>query len=188
MSSSVSPPLWGLSESLTHDQLVRYLKHIGLDPDATFARVPDASLLADVQLAHLVRVPYDNSSIHLADAPGPFALMGGPGMRVDLQSAYTTIVERGRGGFCFLINTAYAALLRGLGFGVSLMLARNYAYRHKDPTVAGWAWTPINHVCRRSYRRSASVSHFQVILVVDTVEGERYQSDPGYGGGSPSCP
>ena len=34
------------------------------------------------------------------------------------------IVERGRGGFCYELNSAFAALLRALGFRVTLLSAR----------------------------------------------------------------
>jgi N-hydroxyarylamine O-acetyltransferase len=139
---------WSTCESLTSEQVERYLTHIGLDVDATLARSPNRALLEDVQIAHITRVPFDTSAIHLPDSVNDetFELKRGPGIPLDIAGAYINIVERSRGGYCFVLNGLFAALLRALGFRVSELTARVYMLRNKDPSEAGWLWSPTTHV------------------------------------------
>ncbi|NGN67675.1 arylamine N-acetyltransferase, partial [Streptomyces sp. A7024] len=69
--------------------------------------------LRDLQLRHLIAVPFENLSIHLGE---PIVLTE--------QSLYDKIVERRRGGFCYELNGAFAALLTHLGYEVDLLAAR----------------------------------------------------------------
>ncbi|MFI2367165.1 arylamine N-acetyltransferase [Streptomyces sp. NPDC018833] len=86
-----------------------YLRRIGADRPAR----ADAAALRELQLRHLHTVPFENLSIHrgedlvLADEP-----------------LVAKIVEARRGGFCYELNGAFAALLRALGFTVTLYQAR----------------------------------------------------------------
>jgi N-hydroxyarylamine O-acetyltransferase len=142
---------WGTPHKLSDAQVDRYLTHIGLEVAATRARPADRALLAEVQLAHMIRVPFDTSALHLpADVPAgdatPFAHMRGPGIRADVPGAFAQVVERARGGYCFALNTVFAALLRALGFTVSEIAGRVYQLRNQDPAEVGWAWTSIMHV------------------------------------------
>ena len=68
---------------------------------------------ADLHLAHLRSVPFENLDIHL-DAP----IVLEPGALLD------KIVRRGRGGYCYELNGAFALLLRELGFAATLLEAR----------------------------------------------------------------
>jgi N-hydroxyarylamine O-acetyltransferase len=86
-----------------------YLARIG----ATRPARADAGSLAELQLRHLLAVPFENLSIHLGE---PIVLQ--PGALVD------KLVRRRRGGFCYELNGAFAALLSELGFGVTLLAAR----------------------------------------------------------------
>ncbi|MEW2631504.1 arylamine N-acetyltransferase [Streptomyces sp. NPDC048389] len=88
--------------------------------DAYLARIggarperADAEALRELQLRHLLSVPFENLSVHLGE---PLVLADGPLLQ--------KIVGAGRGGFCYELNGAFAALLRGLGFGVTLLQAR----------------------------------------------------------------
>jgi N-hydroxyarylamine O-acetyltransferase len=90
------------------------------DVDAYLARIgggrperADAAALRDLQLGHLLSVPFENLSVHLGE---PLVLADGPLLE--------KIVGARRGGFCYELNGAFAALLRGLGFGVTLLQAR----------------------------------------------------------------
>ncbi|MGW7360533.1 arylamine N-acetyltransferase family protein [Streptomyces sp. NPDC054802] len=90
------------------------------DVDAYLARIgagwperADADALRDLQLRHLLSVPFENLSVHLGE---PLVLADGPLLE--------KIVGARRGGFCYELNGAFAALLRGLGFGVTLLQAR----------------------------------------------------------------
>ena len=90
------------------------------DRDAYLARLgfahppaPTATALARLQEAHLMRIPFENLSIHL-DEP------------IELDPAWLVekLTRRVRGGFCFELNGAFAALLETLGFDVELRGAR----------------------------------------------------------------
>ncbi|MEU0082812.1 arylamine N-acetyltransferase [Streptomyces sp. NPDC006274] len=90
------------------------------DVDAYLARIgagrPEragANALRDLQLRHLLSVPFENLSVHRGE---PLVLADGPLLE--------KIVGARRGGFCYELNGAFAALLRGLGFGVTLLQAR----------------------------------------------------------------
>jgi len=73
---------------------------------------PIAENLRALQVAHLQTVPFENLSIH---AHEPIVL--------DDTALFTKIVERRRGGFCYECNGLFAALLRALGFDVTMLSA-----------------------------------------------------------------
>jgi N-hydroxyarylamine O-acetyltransferase len=79
-------------------------------------RVPDARVLRDLHLAHLQSVPFENLDIHL-----------GRLILIDEDAFYAKIVRERRGGFCYELNGLFAALLRALGFRVTLLSARVYS-------------------------------------------------------------
>lgn len=68
---------------------------------------PDVGLLAELQLAHLMHVPFEN--LHAFHRRG---------VRTDIEWSYPKIVDEGRGGWCFELNGCFGELLRGLGFAV----------------------------------------------------------------------
>ncbi|MFF5213324.1 arylamine N-acetyltransferase [Streptosporangium sp. NPDC000396] len=86
-----------------------YLKRIG----AARPSIPDMESLRELQLRHLLTVPFENLSIHLGE---PVVL--------DEQALVEKVVERRRGGFCYELNGAFAVLLRSLGYEVTLLSAR----------------------------------------------------------------
>jgi N-hydroxyarylamine O-acetyltransferase len=71
-----------------------------------------AETLRELQVAHLLAVPFENLSIH---AKEPIVL--------EDKALFTKIVERKRGGFCYEANGLFAALLRELGFDVVMLSA-----------------------------------------------------------------
>ena len=73
---------------------------------------PTAATLRELQVAHLLTVPFENLSIH----------SGEPIVLAD-EALFTKIVTRKRGGFCYECNGLFAALLRALGFEVSMLSA-----------------------------------------------------------------
>lgn len=73
---------------------------------------PTRDTLRELQVAHLLAVPFENLSIH---ANEPIVL--------EDEALYTKIVEGGRGGFCYEANGLFAALLRALGFDVRMLSA-----------------------------------------------------------------
>jgi N-hydroxyarylamine O-acetyltransferase len=91
-----------------------------MDTAAYLARIgytgpldPDPEMLCALHLAHLYRVPFENLDISL-----------GREIRCDETCFLHKIIELRRGGFCYELNGAFAALLRALGFPVTLLSAR----------------------------------------------------------------
>ena len=82
----------------------RYLQRIGI-PAQTGP--PTLDLLAEMQLAHLTRVPFEN--LHVFHRRG---------VRTDIDWSYPKVVEQQRGGWCFELNGCFGELLRAVGFAV----------------------------------------------------------------------
>ncbi len=74
---------------------------------------PTADVLRNLHRAHLLTVPFENLDIAL-----------GRKIVCDESAFIRKIVERQRGGFCYELNGAFAALLWALGFQVTLLSAR----------------------------------------------------------------
>lgn len=85
-----------------------YLERINYDGSVA----PSAETLRDLQIAHLLTVPFENLSIH---AKQPIVLND--------DALFEKIVRRRRGGFCYEANGLFAALLRELGFDVTMLSA-----------------------------------------------------------------
>ncbi len=76
------------------------------------ATAPSAATLRGLHRAHLLAVPFENLDIHL-----------GREIVLDDERLYAKVVERRRGGFCYELNGAFAALLSELGFNVKKLAA-----------------------------------------------------------------
>jgi N-hydroxyarylamine O-acetyltransferase len=74
---------------------------------------PTPETLQAIHRAHLFAVPFENLDIHL-----------GRKIVCDEARFLQKIVTERRGGFCYELNGAFAALLRALGFQVTLLSAR----------------------------------------------------------------
>ena len=91
------------------------------------SREPSAQTLRDLQVAHLRSVPFENLSIH-----------AGEPIVINDEALFKKIVEKRRGGFCYEVNGLFAALLRGLGFEVSMLaagVAKNSRSDGKTPLI-----------------------------------------------------
>jgi N-hydroxyarylamine O-acetyltransferase len=86
-----------------------YLARIGAAPPAA----PDADALRRLQRAHLGAVPFENLSVHLGEP-----------IELEPQLLLDKVITRRRGGFCYELNGAFAALLSALGYRVTLHSAR----------------------------------------------------------------
>ncbi len=91
-----------------------------LDLEAYFERIGytgprEASLetLAALHTGHLGSIPFENVDVLL-----------GRRIRLDLAGLQAKIVGGRRGGYCFELNTLFAAVLRNLGFRVTALEAR----------------------------------------------------------------
>lgn len=85
-----------------------YLDRIGLSAPVEL----DLAGLERLQRAHLTKVPFENLDVYARRT-----------VRTDDDWTVSKITERGRGGWCFELNGAFAALLTGLGFAVNRLAA-----------------------------------------------------------------
>ncbi len=76
---------------------------------------PTIETLRELHRAHLLGVPFENLDIHWRRR-----------IVLDEDGLFDKIVNRRRGGFCFELNGLFAALLRELGFQVTLLSARTF--------------------------------------------------------------
>lgn len=88
----------------------RYLERVGIRLDE---RSPSMGLLSELQLAHLISVPFENLDV-----------FHGRGVSTDVESSLSKIVDRRRGGWCFELNGAFGWLLREIGFEVDYVSCR----------------------------------------------------------------
>jgi N-hydroxyarylamine O-acetyltransferase len=86
-----------------------YLAHIGTERPSRI----DADVLARLQVAHLLSVPFENLDIWRRR---PITL--------DLEAIFEKVVRRRRGGFCYELNGLFAWLLAELGFKTTMLSAR----------------------------------------------------------------
>ncbi|MCZ4097148.1 arylamine N-acetyltransferase [Streptomyces sp. So13.3] len=104
-----------------------YLSRIGADRPA----IPDAAALRDLQLRHLLTVPFENLSIHLGEE-----------IVLTREALHAKVVGARRGGFCYELNGLFGALLTELGYPVSLFAARVF---DKDGVLG----PPFDHLALR---------------------------------------
>jgi N-hydroxyarylamine O-acetyltransferase len=81
--------------------------------DYSGATAPTEGNLRAIHYAHLCAVPFENLDIGL-----------GRKIALNEDSILNKVVALRRGGFCYELNGAFAALLRALGFEVTLLSAR----------------------------------------------------------------
>jgi N-hydroxyarylamine O-acetyltransferase len=92
-----------------------------VDVDAYLGRIgaqraePGPDGLRALHERHLATVPFENLSIHLGEP-----------IRLVEDTLVDKVVRRHRGGFCYELNGALAALLTALGYRVSLLSAQVY--------------------------------------------------------------
>lgn len=87
-----------------------YLERIGYHGSAQ----PTLANLRAMHRAHLLAVPFENLDIHLRRE-----------ISLDPEALFDKIVRRRRGGFCYELNSLFADLLTGLGYGVTLLSAES---------------------------------------------------------------
>ena len=92
---------------------IRYPRPLTPGTDRPTTDRPTIGLLRSLHRAHLLTVPFENFDISL-----------GRKIICDEARFLDKIVNQHRGGFCYELNGAFAALLRALGFRVTLLSAR----------------------------------------------------------------
>lgn len=73
---------------------------------------PSAETLRRLHRAHMLSVPFENLDIHIERL-----------IVLDEAKLLSKVVGQRRGGFCYELNGAFAALLRALGFDVTMLSA-----------------------------------------------------------------
>jgi N-hydroxyarylamine O-acetyltransferase len=94
---------------LSGAQVDRYLERIRYGG----VRVPTFAVLAELHVAHLRSVPFENLSVRRGEA-----------ILLDEQWLFEKVVGRRRGGYCYELNGLLAALLEALGFQVQHLAGR----------------------------------------------------------------
>jgi N-hydroxyarylamine O-acetyltransferase len=120
------------------DAYCRRIEYVG-------QRRPAVKTLMDLHLAHATHIPFENLDVMLKRP-----------IRIDLESIESKLVRGRRGGYCFEQNLLFAAVLRQIGFPVTLLAARVRLGAHRI--------LPRTHVC----------------LAVEA-EGDRWLADLGFG-------
>jgi len=91
------------------EQITAYLARIGYRGTPAV----DLATLGALQRNHLLTVPFENLDIHL-----------GRLITLDVDAIVDKVVDQRRGGFCYELNGAFAALLAALGFEVTMLEGR----------------------------------------------------------------
>ncbi|MFE6283516.1 arylamine N-acetyltransferase [Streptomyces sp. NPDC057877] len=125
-------------------QIETYLRRLGVERPAR----PTSDALRELQLRHLQTVPFENLSIHLGEE-----------IVLTEERLLGKVLGSGRGGFCYELNGAFAALLTALGFEVTLLAARVHV-------PGGGLGIPYDHLALR----------------VRTVDAREWLVDVGFGG------
>ena len=93
--------------------IAAYLGRLGI---STAPLAPTLATLEELQRAHCDLIAYENLDLHAGTAPLPQPTLGP-------HASARRVTTQHRGGYCFLIVDAYAALLCSLGFRVSMHTA-----------------------------------------------------------------
>lgn len=114
-----------MTATLAPAQATAYLQRLAVrGPPA-----PSADWLQRLHVAHLVHVPFENLDLH-----DPVALS------LAVADLHHKVVARGRGGYCYELNGLFAALLRTVGFTVTLAQCRVWMAADQD-----WS-APFDHL------------------------------------------
>ena len=106
---------------VTSDDAARYLQRLGVA-----AGPPSIDQLVAIHRAQVARIPYETTWIHLGET-----------WTVDPGAAARRILDQQRGGYCFHLNGALGAVLRTLGYDVSVHAARMHSAPDQPPRPVG---------------------------------------------------
>ncbi|MEO1816207.1 MAG: arylamine N-acetyltransferase [Acetobacterium sp.] len=125
-----------------------YFKRI----DYNGGRPVSAETLKQLHLGHVMNIPFENLDIFARKT-----------ISLDLDDLFDKLVLRRRGGYCFEMNSLFAAVLTALGFPVTRHLARVYH--------GGFDNSGKTHM----------------VLLVEA-DGQKWVCDVGFGGNSLAAP
>ena len=126
-----------------------YLRRIGYDGP----REPSLPALQAIVAAHSAAIPFENNVLLKR------------GIRLDIATLQSKLVQRRRGGYCFEQNTLLEVALRALGFSLVTLVARVV----------------------RGLPEAAAAARAHQLLQVELREGP-YIADVGYGNLTPTAP
>lgn len=156
-----------LPSSFTEEQVVAFLKLIGLPPKLQQQRysgdaAEDLQLLQQLHIHAISTVPYENLSLHYNKTHT---------ITIKPQSSYAKIVTngRGRGGYCMENSIFYNHILRGLGFPAYLAAVR---IRHRVDGVPQGDYSGWVHL----------------VNLVTLSNGTKFAVDVGFGGDGATAP
>jgi N-hydroxyarylamine O-acetyltransferase len=112
---------------MDQELVAAYLRRIGIRPPVR----ADADTLRELQRCHLETVPFENLGIHLGER-----------IVLDAKLLVDKIIRRGRGGICYELNGAFAALLVALGYRVTMLAGAVFA-------PGGALGVPFDHLALR---------------------------------------
>ncbi len=109
---------------------------------------PTLETLTAIHRAHLLTIPYEDFDIHL-----------GRSLPLDVDKTFDKIVTGHRGGWCYEMNGLFAAVLRELGFDVTLLASG----------------------VKAEFEGDGSEAHHLILMV--KIDGRPYLADVGFGNG-----
>lgn len=83
---------------------------------------PSKDTMRGLHRAHVLHVPFENLDVRLGNR-----------VTLDPDAVFDKIVARGRGGFCYELNSLFAWLLEELGFEVTLLSGRVFQGAEPGP-------------------------------------------------------
>ncbi|WP_330297870.1 arylamine N-acetyltransferase family protein [Streptomyces sp. NBC_00503] len=153
----------GMNAGISDGAFASYLRRLGITGPLG---APSAEELFALQRAHLERVPYENVDIQLGRSAGI-----DPGLSVRRFAA-------GRGGYCFHLNGAFAALLEHLGYAVTRHLGGVVPEPDPEADPVAEAVSPVPGA--DADVRRVSGNHLALTV---RVGGQEYFVDAGLGDG-----
>lgn len=118
-----------MPEILSSARLAAYFARIGY----TGTPRADLATLAALHRAHVQAIPFENLDVQLGKPPG-----------LDPQAAFTKLVERGRGGWCYEQNGLFGLVLTTLGFAVTRMAGAVLRQVRGDTTLGSHLFLKVS--------------------------------------------
>jgi len=139
-----------MSLPFTYEQVALYFERIGFHYDGKEYPPPTLDVLKRLITLHLSTIPFENLSIHYNPRHN---------ISIEKGDVFEKLVLRKRGGYCMELNSAFANLLRTLGY--SLITGGARVLPVGTTVHLGWA--------------------HQTLYV--TIDSRKYLVDVGFGGG-----
>lgn len=128
-----------MASSLSPEQILAYIKHIGLPSTFHPSSRPIHSIdfLTALHVHAISTIPYDNLTLHYSASKK---------IMIDPQHTFRKMVTdgRGRGGYCMENSILFNHVLRGLGFDAYTVGVR-IRLRAPDGVPSGM-WAALGHI------------------------------------------